>query len=224
MSDDWLTVHALRKRWKPHKERLQAAYPNHPTVIRLHRALSWLERCEACGDGDDLDLQMVCLWIAFNGLYGRWDTDRREPQPDRPCWRQFLDHVLAIDQTGHIRGMLEAQRQLVMDILDDPYLSSYFWEDPGDVRAGKSKKAKFDARTWYLDGNWPMILDRVVERIYLLRCQLVHGAATHNSSLNRTSLRRCIPMLRHLLNAVLLVMIDHGADEDWGAMCYPPIG
>ena len=68
-----------------------------------------------------------------------------------------------------------------------------------------------------------MILDRLIERIYLLRCQLVHGAATYNSQLNRTSLNRCIPMLRHLLNAILLAMIDHGADEDWGTMCYPPL-
>src|SRR5690606_10500378 len=128
-----------------------------------------------------------------------------------------------LDTSGYIAGMLQAQRQRVMDILDDAYLSSYFWEDPGEIRAGKARKARFDARTWYVDGNWPMLLDRLIERIYLLRCQLVHGAATYNSKLNRTSLRRCIPMLRHLLNAILLAMIDHGADEDWGEMCYPPL-
>ena len=55
-----------------------------------------------------------------------------------------------------------------------------------------------------------------------LRCQLVHGAATCNGQLNRTALRRCSTMLGHLLNAILLVWIDHGADEDWGPMCYPP--
>jgi hypothetical protein len=30
--------------------------------------------------------------------------------------------------------------------------------------------------------------------------------------------------MRLLLPAVLLVWIDHGADEDWGPMCYPPLG
>ena len=65
--------------------------------------------------------------------------------------------------------------------------------------------------------------DRLIERIYLLRCQLVHGAATFNSSLNRTAIQNCSEMLDHLLRAFLLVWIDHGAAEDWGTMCYPPM-
>ena len=31
-------------------------------------------------------------------------------------------------------------------------------------------------------------------------------------------------MMQRLLPALLLVWIDHGADEDWGPMCYPPMG
>ena len=59
--------------------------------------------------------------------------------------------------------------------------------------------------------------------IYLMRCQLVHGASTYGGKLNRTSLRRCTTMLEHLVRAVLQVLIDHGADEDWGSLCYPPM-
>jgi hypothetical protein len=119
--------------------------------------------------------------------------------------------------------MLAEQREAVMAILDDEYLSSFFWEDPSSVRASKSKKAKFDARTWYIDKKWVMIFVRLLERIYLLRCQLVHGAATYGGKLNRESLKRCVSMLRHFLNAVALVIIDHGANEDWGTMCFPPL-
>src|SRR5690606_36745903 len=145
MPVDCLTVHALRSRWKPTKERLSAASHNHPTAIRLHRTFSWLQRCEACADGEDTDLQLICLWTAFNGLYGRWDAERREPLPDRQCWRDFLSGLLPLDTSGHIASMLQAQRPLVMDILDDEYLSSFFWEDPGEVRAGKARKARFEA-------------------------------------------------------------------------------
>jgi hypothetical protein len=67
------------------------------------------------------------------------------------------------------------------------------------------------------------VLDRLVERIYLLRCQLVHGAATYNSSLNRTAIRHCSLMTDHLLRAILLVWINPGAEDDWGIMCYPPL-
>ena len=31
-------------------------------------------------------------------------------------------------------------------------------------------------------------------------------------------------MMQRLLPALLLVWIDHGADEDWGPMCYSPVG
>ena len=67
-----------------------------------------------------------------------------------------------------------------------------------------------------------MILERVIERVYLARCQLAHGAATFNSRDNRKSLGRADTMLTHVLGGVLLTYIDHGHGEDWGAMCYPP--
>jgi hypothetical protein len=223
MPAECLSVRQLRSRWKPTKERLQGAHPGHPTAIRLHRTFSWIARCDEAADGEDADLRLICLWIGFNGVYGRWDEQRQEPLPDRLCWRQFLDRLLVLDTSGHIAGMLQAERDLVMEILDDEYLSSFFWQEPGQIRASKSKKAKYDARTWYLDAKWGLILDRLVERIYLLRCQLVHGAATFGGKLNRQSLARCITMLRHLMNAILLALIDHGAEEDWGAMCYPPL-
>jgi hypothetical protein len=59
--------------------------------------------------------------------------------------------------------------------------------------------------------------------VYLLRCQLVHGAATFGSRLNRIALRQCTNIMRLLLTAMLLVWVDHGADEDWGLLCYPPV-
>jgi len=216
------TVHMLRRRWKPIKERLQSAQDNHPTNIRFHRACSWLARVEKL-DGADPDLALVCQWTAFNALYGQWDDGRREPSADRESWRGFCDRILKLDGTGYVADVLTEHRKLVMALLGDAYLSRFFWEDPTPKRAGKSQKAKYDAPTWYLEERWSLILDRLLERIYMMRCQLVHGAASHGGRLNRKSLTRCTTMMAHLLPAVLLVWIDHGSDEDWGPMCYPPI-
>lgn len=217
-----LTIRDLRRRWKPTKERLQAERPDHPTNIRIHRACSWLQHAEAA-DSDALDLPLICQWIAFNALYGQWDEQAGEPAPDRECWRRFLDRILELDADGRLESVLTEHKRLVMSLLEDEFLSRFFWEDPSARQAGKAKAAKYKAQTWYLEKRWALILDRLVERIYLLRCQLVHGAATFGSDLNRTSLRRCSTMLGHLLPGVLLVMMDHGADEDWGPMCYPPL-
>lgn len=222
-SEPCLTVRELRRRWKPTKERLGRLRPNHPTPIRLHRAFSWLQRCEEAGDGKDVDLVLLCHWIAFNALYGRWDELRREPLPDGESWREFLDAVLELDADGRIAAMLTAQRPLVTEILNDEYLSNFFWKAPSGARANQSKKARFESRTWYVEHKWGMVLERTLERVYVLRCQLTHGAATHGGKLNRQCLERCIQFLRHLLNAVLLVIIDHGGDADWGHLCYPPL-
>ncbi|MCA9052618.1 MAG: hypothetical protein KDA75_02220 [Planctomycetaceae bacterium] len=216
------TVRDLRRRWKPLKERLLATQKDHSTPIRFHRACSWLQRAEELGDADD-DLKLLSLWIGFNALYGQWDPGRMQPLPDRETWRTFLDRILVLDSTGHVTTVLQDHKPLVMRLLEDEYLSSYFWEDPGPQRAGKSRRAMFDARSWYLEGRWSPIVDRLVDRIYLQRCQLAHGAATHGGQLNRKTLRRCVMMLSHLMTGVLLALTDHGAEEDWGPMCYPPL-
>lgn len=221
MPEASLSVHALRRRWKPVKERLLAVRPNHPTSIRLHRAFSWIARAESA-EGDP-DVALLCLWIAFNAVYGRWDVKAREPVPDRVSWGAFVGRLLALDSSGRLSNALREQRELVMSVLDDEYLSAWFWEEPSALRAGKSRKSRHDAKTWYIESKWAMILDRVLERIYLMRCQLVHGASTHGGKLNRESLKLCGELFRRLVEAVLLVMIDDEGKEVWGAMCYPPL-
>ncbi len=214
------TAAALRRRWDPVKERLRAENRLENTLIRMHRALSWLERSESLED--ESDDALIFGWIALNALYGRWDAVRNEPEPDRFGLIAFIDRVCALDATGHIAAMLADHRPLVRTLLEDEYLSRWFWQDPTEERARKQRKAWFDAQAWYLDGRHHRILDRTLERIYLQRCQLVHGAATRSSRLNRVSLGRCRTMLGHILTATILVIIDHGADEDWGPLCYPP--
>ncbi|MCC9602885.1 hypothetical protein LOC67_20235 [Stieleria sp. JC731] len=217
------SVRDLRRRWKPHKERLNAGRSGHPTTVRFHRACSWLQRAEQADGSDDLDLVLMSQWIAFNALYGQWDEGAKEPVSDHVCWRHFVDRILSLDKDKIVTDVLMDNKPLVMTIFDDEYLSRYFWREPNDKRAKRSRKTKFDARTWYLEGCWTLILDRLIVRVYLLRCQLVHGAATYNSRLNRRSIRRSSQMMDHLIRSFLLVWINQGADEDWGIMCYPPM-
>ena len=221
MSADAATVRDLRRLWKPHKERLSAQVIEHSTNVRFHRACSWLQRVELMGD-DDLDMALLGQWVGFNSLYGQWDHEVREPVADNVCWKHFLERMLELDRGHHVVDILVNNKPLIMSIFDDEFLSRYYWQDPTDKRANQSKKTKFEARTWYLQGNWLLIIDRLFERIYFLRCQLVHGAATYNSSLNRAAIRHCSKAMDHLLRAFLLVWINYGSEEDWGIMCYPP--
>ena len=132
-----------------------------------------------------------------------------------------MDRVLALDKGGHRVSVLTKHKKLVMSILDDNYLGDYFWKDPSAERAKQTTRDKRQAKTWYLEKRWALVLEALLERICLLRCQLVHGASSYASRMNRRSLRRSVTMLGLLLPAILNVWIASGADEDWGAMCYP---
>ena len=106
--------------------------------------------------------------------------------------------------------------------ISNEYLSNYYWKEPSPKRAKQARKSKFDARTWYLEKRWALILERSLECVYLIRCQLIHGAATHGGKLNRTSLKHCSMMLNCLLPTFLMVYVENGSEEEWGTLCYPP--
>ena len=196
MPESSITVRDLRRLWKPQKERLSAEQSGHPTVVRFHRACSWIQRAKQGQNASDLDQVLLSQWIAFNALYGQWHAEKREPRPDRASWRQFSNRMLRLDNENHIIDSLVDNKPLVITICEDEYLCDHFWEHPSDRQAIRSRQAKFKARSWFVEGSWTLILDDLLERIYLLRCQLVHGAATYNSSLNRTAIRRCECRLR----------------------------
>ena len=63
-SQESQTVRDLRRRWKPHKERLNEIQADHPSSIRIHRAFSWLQHVEET-EGED-DLALLSMRIAFN--------------------------------------------------------------------------------------------------------------------------------------------------------------
>lgn len=222
MAVDPLTVRDLRRLWKPHKERLSNLKAEHPTAIRFHRACSWLQRADEA-DQEDLDLAVLCQWTAFNALYGQWDHGKRMPVPDMECWKHFIERMVELDAAKHIADTLMDHRPLVLTILEDKYVSSFYWKDPGEQSAHKVRKVKYEAQSWYLNGNWAGILERLIERIYFVRGQLVHGAATFNSKVNRSAVRQCAMAMSHLLRTFLRVWIEFGADEDWGILCYPPL-
>jgi hypothetical protein len=110
-----LTVRDLRRRWKPHKERLLAAGSEQATSIRFHRVCRWMARVEQMPEGQDHDhdLGLVSLWIAFNSLYGQWDCQKREPRPDRESWRVFIDRILKLDHDDCVSAALQEHKRLV---------------------------------------------------------------------------------------------------------------
>jgi hypothetical protein len=129
--------------------------------------------------------------------------------------------LLRIDGGGMLAERLTTLEPDVLWILDNKFLDPRFWKDPehpGNVHAKYHQAVHL-----YHDGSWATILELVLERIAVLRGQIVHGAATRGSKLNRESLQRCRKVLESLLPVILQLVIEHRADDEWPPLCYPPV-
>jgi hypothetical protein len=217
------SVRDLRQQWQPHKDRLALERDDHPTVVRFHRACSWLEVSETLDSVEQLDQILIQQWIAFNALYGQWNAGLHEPAADRQRWKAFVTQLFALDRGQRIPLMLVEEQSLIRAILANAYLNRYFWEAPTEQSKGRCAKVEYEAQSWYFEKRWLHIAEQTLERIYLLRCQVVHGAATYGSKLNRQALQQGVAFMQSFMPTVLAVWIEHGADIDWGPMCYPPL-
>ncbi len=87
-------------------------------------------------------------------------------------------------------------------------------------------KAQGQARklgSLYYEKRYSTILDMVIKRVYLARCQLVHGAVTYGGQLNREAVGKCAAFIGQFLPVASIGIVDHAWAEDWDGLCYPPI-
>ncbi len=209
----------LRARFKAIRKREGGTPEN--WRIRVHRALSWLKRAQAF-DEDQPEGKLLFLWIALNSLYGRWDGRKSFPDTDGPSRIDFIETVCEFGPDS-IGDILHRHRGLVKKILSDPFLSALFWRDPRDAKL--KEKTKEDARRLndhLRDGKYAHILTRALDRVSTLRGQIVHGASTGGSKLNRDQVRYCLRMLEIAVPVILEIVIEKGCDDPWPPLCYPP--
>jgi hypothetical protein len=186
--------------------------------------MSWMSRVEELQESDMLsdDVSLIYRWIALNSLYGRWDANLREPVPDRQSLELFIRRLSKHDQDALIPTTLKENRKLLESLISDEYLCRYYWKEPGDSAARRAHNGVHKLRGWLREGQTRTALEASLDRAYLARCQLVHGAATYGGKLNRTPVRRCARFLELVLPVFSTIIIDHGWRDDWGELCYPP--
>ena len=219
-----LTSADLHELWEPHAERLKAKTGRHPTDLRLYRANSWLSAAEQQPDDDT---RLMFFWISLNALYGRWDSQDGSSKPDRKSLGTFIKKLWSSagdDGRAALIKVLTNRQPQVLDILGNRFLEGCFWKDPSIQAADKSTQAS-RTRTAGLRRRQLTYacLDFTLHYIYFLRCQIVHGGATHESSYNRIAVEPAVVFLAEVVPVIHEVMINHGADLDWGEACYAPV-
>jgi hypothetical protein len=190
-------------------------------AVRLHRAISWLRCAEAYSNADD-DVAFITLWVAFNACYAI-DDDRTD-HVARNDFNEFTTKQCDADTENRIYDLLWSKySQFVRLLIDNHYVFSPFWKSVRDgnssweVSFEKSKKLAFHALA---SNNTALLLSIILDRLYILRNQLLHGGATYQSQLNRSQVRDGKNMLMELLPIFIEIMFH---DDDWGEIYYPVI-
>ena len=222
MSQPPPTVRELRRSWKPFKE----SAPE-DTAVRMHRMFSWMARSqELPEDPSEDDARLVWLWAAWNAMYGSWDESSGKPVEDLSSQEECLKMLYEADVRGHrhLEAFLIEHKKLASALCGDLWLSRQFWSE-GKIAAEKNAdRAKRTFLEAMREGRYRAALDLTLARVYLGRCQLVHGAATCGSRLNRAQIRRCSVFMGHLLPILATIATESFHDKSWGILCCPPQG
>jgi len=214
------THHTLKQYLKAQDGKLSETH-----VIRLHRAISWL-RC-AEGQSEHPDLQFISLWIAFNACYGV-DDEHNIILSERAVFRQFVDKLVRHDSGRDIYACLWFEYSgPVNALIKNQYVFSPFWEAQHQNLGEEHWKPRFEeakriALSYLAQQGVPQLMSIVLDRLYVLRNQLMHGGATYESMVNRVQVQDGCNMLKFLMPVIIRIMID-AKDEDWGEIYFPVI-
>lgn len=189
--------------------------------VRIHRAISWLERAEL--ETADTDARFIFLWISLNAAYAR---EFGHEQSEREEAMRFMRELLAGDSEGRIQAVLFKQFSgPIRTLIDNKFVFEPFWRAMREHDSSEQWKSKFEhakgiALKAVMDTDTVTVLSVVADRLHVLRNQLVHGGATWNGQANRAQVRDAAAILGTLMPVIIDLMI-RSKDADFGAITYP---
>ena len=218
MSDTPLqTAVTLRRRFKAIAQEQRDA--NQAFSVRVWRGLSWLERAEKAVDAEG---QFISLWIAFNAIYGHMQGDGMNA-PDHGSWQAFLAGIVRADGEDRLGQIMWAEQRYILRLVDNQYLFRPFWLGQADADE-KLARNRRNVMVHLQNRSTVGVFQELFERLYVLRQQVFHGAATSGSKLNRSYLKAAASLMSKIIPAMIEVMVAAGPRTDWGNICFPPVG
>ena len=190
--------------------------------IRLHRAISWLKSAEK--QEGNLDMKFISLWISFNACYAV-DINGLNSKPEKAKLREFTSSLVQFDKTRLYNLFWEKFSGPVKVLIENRFVFEKFWEytrgESDDYQVAFNKSIT-QATNCLSKQNIEGLLEVVLERLYTLRNQLIHGGATYNSKLNRSQLRDACNIMQLLVPIIIEIMLENW-NRDWGVIAYPVV-
>ncbi len=213
---------------KGREDREIGIWPEHLNnfALRVHRAISWIRRAEK--ETDDPDIAFTCYWIAFNAAYAEY-TDQYLESRARERFGEYINKLLELDKAETIHSTIWDRFSVsIRNLLENEYVYEPFWRDAHRGRNSRRWQDEFERE---LSGTKfalaaqqsQYILEKLFDRLYVLRNQILHGGATWKGSVNRKQVEDGAAIMGFLIPAFVNVMMDH-PDEPWGKNYYPRVG
>ena len=200
----------------------EANLPEHLT-LRIHRSLSWLERAEKQTDDDSA---FIFYWLAFNALYARERIDHVElMESERDILGQYFEKITLLDEDRTIYDEFwQRFSDPVRNLLANKFVYQPFWNHFNNVPGNddweeRFEKSKIMSLVALKHEDTEKILKLVFDRLYVLRNQVFHGAATWHSSLNRDQIRDSLRILAFLV-PILIDLMMKNPHVSWGRPYY----
>lgn len=200
------------------------AYPQ-SLSLRVHRALSWLDRAEQ--ETADADARFMFLWVAFNAAYAN-NLEDRQNTGEQKLFNEFLGRLIDADKEQQLYALLwDRYAGDVRLFVDNQFVYRDFWdaqtgiigEDVWQQNFAKSKAAFNKAMA---SMNTKAMLGILFQRLYVLRNQLIHGGATWNGKVNRPQVESGTAILGDIVPVVIHLMMNQ-PNQVWGDPIYPVV-
>ena len=205
-------------------KRSLSVYPENDALkIRLHRSISWLSAAEK--QTEDPDLYFISLWIAFNACYAH-DGNTTTIKTERERLRNFTATLVECDDEKRIFNILwQKFSGAIRVLLENKFVFKGFWDHTrGEIQGWESafERSNTDALKYLTANNVAGLLEILLDRLYVLRNQLIHGGSTYKSKLNRKSVKDGSQILEMLIPVIIDIMMQHPG-KDWGKLAYPVV-
>lgn len=192
-------------------------------TVRLHRAISWLKCAEE--NSDNHDLQFLSLWISYNACYAIDETAEND-LTERKQFNDFIANLVSFDHENRFFTLLWNKFSgPVRMIIENKYIFKPFWDAQRGEKINWEKlfeQSNKDANRFLSKNDVAKLIAVVLDRLYMLRNQLMHGGATYKSKVNRTQVRDACNILKLFIPIIVEIMLEN-VNEDWGGIYYPVV-
>lgn len=193
--------------------------------LRVHRALSWLNRAEQ--EAEDHDARFIFLWIAFNAAYAN-DIHDRSNFSERSLFSNFIGRLVELDNDKLLYNTVWQEfPKSIRLLINNKYIFQPFWDHQNGQKTQSQWETAFEksnAAASRALGNMDTakVIMIMLERLYTLRNQMIHGGATWNSQVNRGQIRDGACIMNKLVPAIIHIMMG-SSNVVWGDPCYPVV-